>query len=74
MFKFIFQIVFFNTEKKDASMNDEKAEVTIQRQGSFQFTPSSSLENVHVYKGGENPMTIKRVYSNSFLCEYNMGR
>ena len=32
------------------------------------------VDNVHIYRGGENPIKISRVYSSKFLCDYDMGK
>ena len=29
-------------------------------------------ENIHIYKGSENPMTSYRIYNTEFLCDYEL--
>lgn len=57
------EIVFFNTQSKEESLNDEKAFVTVERLGNFSVTDDSALSNAHVYQGAENPIAISRTYS-----------
>ena len=45
------QIVFFNTQDKLESVNDEKAFTTIKRNGSYSASPKSQLQNAFIFKG-----------------------
>ncbi len=67
------EIVFYNTQKKLESLNDEKAFATISRQGRFKQSPRTQLENAYIFKGSENPLTISRIYDAEFLCDFNMA-
>ncbi len=67
------EVVFYNTQKKLKSQNDEDAFATITRQGRYQGSPRSQLENALFFKGAENPITISRVYDSEFLCDFNMA-
>ncbi len=67
------EIVFYNTQTKMESLNDEKAFATISRMGSFKQSPRSELENAYIFKGSENPLTISRIYDAEFLCDFNMA-
>ncbi len=64
------ELVFYNTQKKLESLNDEKAFATISRQGSFKRSSQSELQNAYIFKGSENPLTISRVYDSEFFCEF----
>ncbi len=66
------QIIFHNTENKKESVSDDQAFATIKRSGSYNLRPLSYLHNAHLYEGDENPITISRVYSEKFLCEFDM--
>ncbi len=66
------QIIFHNTENKKESVSDDQAFATIKRSGSYILQPPSYLHNAHLYYGNENPITISRVYSEKFLCEFDM--
>ena len=67
------EVVFFNTQKKLKSQNDEDAFTIITRQGRYQGSPRSQIENALYFKGADNPITISRVYDSEFLCEYDMA-
>ncbi len=67
------QIVFYNTEIKTESLNDVKAFATVDRTGNYIREQSSKLHNAYLYKGDENPITLTRVYSEKFICDYDMA-
>lgn len=64
--------MFHNTKNKDESLNDDKAHITIQRAGGFELSSLQDLHNKHIFKGSENPLTTKRVYTEEFICEFDM--
>ena len=66
------QLVFHNTESKLKSLNDDEAFVTIGRKGRFVRNKKSELQNAYIYKGGDNPLTIARVYDIDFICEFDV--
>ncbi len=66
------QVVFYNTEVKQETLNDEKAFATVKRSGAYQRRGLTSLHNAYLYRGDENPVTLSRVYSGKFICEFNM--
>ena len=67
------QVVFYNTEIKMETLNDEKAFATVKRSGPFTRRELSSLHNAYLYQGDENPITLSRVYSSKLICEFNMA-
>ena len=66
------QVIFYNTEIKMETLNDEKAFATVSRDASYQRKNESFLHNAYVYEGSENPITLTRVYSAKFICDYDM--
>ncbi len=67
------QLVFYNTEIKMETLNDEKAFATVKRLSNYQRKNDSFLHNSYLYKGSENPITLTRVYSAKFICDYDMA-
>ena len=67
------EIVFYNTQKKLESLNDDKAFAIINRHGNHTKSPNSELQNAYFYRGSENPITISRVYDAEFICDFNMA-
>ncbi|TRY70496.1 hypothetical protein TCAL_02367 [Tigriopus californicus] len=67
------EVLFFNTEEKEESINDEKSYITVARLGHFQESSYELLQNTHIYKGSENVLKISRVYTVKFLCEFDMN-
>ncbi len=67
------QVIFYNTEIKSETLNDHKAFASVSRDGTYRRQNDSYLHNSYLYKGSENPITLSRVYSAKFICEYNMA-
>lgn len=67
------EVLFFNTEEKEESINDEKSYITVARLGDFQESSYELLQNTHIYQGSENVLKISRVYTVKFLCEFDMN-
>ncbi len=67
------EIIFHNTESKIESLIDHKAFATVFRNGSFIRRSLTHLHNAYLYDGKENPITLSRVYSERFLCEFDMS-
>ncbi len=67
------QVIFYNTEIKTETLNDEKAFAVVQRNATYQRRNESYLYNAYLYEGMENPITLTRVYSGKFICDYDMS-
>ncbi len=65
-------VVFYNTEIKSETLNDEKAFAVVEREGSYTKRNQSYLQNAYIFKGAENPIRLSRVYSDQFICDYDM--
>ena len=67
------ELLYHNTQSKSQTLNDKEAFVTINRNGSFVRSDQSKLQNTYIFKGGENPLTIARIYDIDFICEFDMS-
>jgi hypothetical protein len=67
------ELVFYNTKDKLETLADEQAQVIITRNGSFEISSKSDLQNTCIFKGSENPITVSRTYAIEFICEFDMG-
>ena len=65
-------IVFDNTEEGQITINDDKAAATINRTGQGTGSDSSISEDIDIYKGSENSITLSRLYNIDFFCDYDM--
>ena len=59
-------IVFWNTEQQLKTVNDEESFASIKRSGKSSIIDRKVNEDIKVFKGSENNITISRVYSISF--------
>ena len=66
-------IVFWNTEKQLKSLNDKENFASVKRVGNGTIIDRSVNEDIEVFSGEENDITLSRVYSIEFYCEYQMA-
>ena len=66
-------IVFRNTKEQLRTVNDENTFAIIKRQANGSIIEKAVNEDIDIYEGGENGISISRVYSIQFFCEYNMA-
>ena len=64
--------LFENTKKSERIVNDEYATASVDRKGGFIVIGSEVLDNTHVFKGEENPITLSRIYQYEFICIYQI--
>ena len=65
-------IIFDNTEEGQITINDDKASATINRTGRGTGSDSSISEDIDIYRGSENSITLSRLYNIDFFCDYDM--
>ena len=65
-------IIFHNTEEGQITINDGKSFATINRTGQGSGSDSSISEDIDIYKGSENSISISRLYNIDFFCDYDM--
>ena len=66
-------IVFHNTEEGQITINDGKSFATINRTGQGTGSDQSISEDIDIYKGSENSISMSRLYNIDFFCDYDMG-
>ena len=66
-------IVFWNTEEQLKTVNDRNTFASVRRLGKGSLIAREVNEDIEVFKGSENEITISRVYSIKFFCEYQMA-
>ena len=66
-------IVFWNTKEQLRTVNDENTFASIKREGNGTMIEKEMNEDIEVYTGSDNSITISRVYSIQFYCEYQMA-
>ena len=65
-------IVFDNTESDQRSILDGKSFATIKRMSRGIGSDSTFSEDIDIYKGSENTITMSRLYNIEFFCDYDM--
>ena len=66
-------IVFWNTKEQLRTVNDKNTFANIKRQANGSIIEKEVNEDIDIYQGSENGISISRVYSIQFYCEYNMA-
>ena len=65
-------VTFLNTARQERSLRDNSSLVTVSREGGLERSGREEVDNIYIYAGAANPLTISRVYSTKWLCSYNM--
>ena len=65
-------IVFWNTKQQLRTANDKNTFASVKQEGNGSIIEKEINEDIDVYRGEENRLTISRVYSIQFFCEYDM--
>lgn len=65
-------VTFVNTARQERSLRDNSSLVTVSREGRLERSGREEVDNIYIYAGAANPLTISRVYSTKWLCSYNM--
>ena len=66
-------IVFWNTKEQLRTINDKSTFASVKREGKGSIIDKEVNEDIEVYSGSENGITISRVYSIQFFCEYQIA-
>ena len=65
-------LVFNNTEDKQETLNDRKTVTFVTRSGEFSNSDKTVLDNIEIFTGTENIITVNRMYNEEFMCEYQL--
>ena len=71
-------VIYDNTDQKETTtlgMQDEwSTEVNVVRKGNFTRSGLDSVDEVEMFRGDENPLMMKQVYTHQFQCKYDLER
>ena len=66
-------IVFWNTKNQLRTVNDKTTFASIKPQGNGSIITKDINEDIQTFEGSENTISLSRVYSIQFFCEYDMA-
>ena len=66
-------IIFWNTKEQLRTINDKNTFANIKQNGNGSIIDKSVNEDIEVFDGSENMISLSKVYSIQFFCEYNMA-
>ena len=66
------KLTFSNTAKKEETVRDMKVNAFVTKNGSFVRSDRNSIDNVYVYEGVDNPITMSRDYDVQWRCLYDI--
>ena len=66
-------VVFWNTKNQLRTVNDEYTFASIRREANGSIIGKEINQDIEVFGGSENTITISRVYSIQFYCDYQMS-
>lgn len=71
-------VIFYNTDQKQTTrlgLQDEwSTEINVKRTGEFKRGGLDILDEVEIFRGDENPLIMKQVYTHLFQCKYDLAR
>ena len=71
-------VIFYNTDQKETtrlgSNFEWSTEVNVVRKGNFTRSGLDSVDEVELFRGDENPLVMKQVYTHRFQCKYDLER
>ena len=66
-------VVFWNIKNQLRTVNDKNTFASIKREASGSIIDKAANEDIETFIGSDNGITISRVYSIKFYCEYQMA-
>ena len=66
-------VVFWNTKNQLRTVNDRYTFASIRREANGTIIGKEANQDIEVFVGSENRITISRVYSIQFYCDYQMA-
>ena len=62
-----------NKNNDDTIAALEKSQVYVERRGGFSQSPLSSVDEIEIFEGRENPLTMIQSYTKDFKCVFSMA-
>ena len=71
-------IIYDNTDQKEstrlAPWNDWETTVTVTREGEFMRSDLRDVDEIEIFKGSKNKLTMYQTYTKQFQCKYQLHR
>ena len=69
-------VIYANTDMQEAVQLDQavKTTVVVNREGSFTRSDTYSLDEIEMFDGKDNTLSMYQTYTKSFQCSYNLQR
>ena len=62
----------YNTENNEMVAIDPLAKVTVSREGIFELSDETVVDEINIFKGSENKITFDKVYTKTLKCIYEL--
>ena len=66
-------VVFENTKNSEGTAIDERTHISVYRDGEFSLNDDSQVEEIFIFPGSQNPITLEAIYTKKFSCNYNLS-
>ena len=66
-------VVFWNTKDQLRTLNDENTFGSVKREQNGSIIDKTVNEDIETYEGSKNTLSMSRVYSIQFFCDYDMA-
>jgi hypothetical protein len=69
-------VIYANTDMKEAVKLEDglKTTIVVAREGNFTTNKFDEVDEVEIFSGDENTLTMKQTYTKSFQCQYMLHR
>ena len=71
-------IIYDNTDQKEstrlAPWNEWTTTVTVTREGEFNRSDLRDVDEIEIFKGSKNKLTMYQTYTKQFQCKYQLHR
>jgi hypothetical protein len=69
-------VIYANTDMKEAVQLEDglKTTIVVAREGNFTRNEIYEVDEVEIFSGDENTLTMKQTYTKSFQCQYMLHR
>ena len=66
------KLTFNNTKNNMETINDDKSTASAGKLGNYTMSRMDFADNVYIFRGTENPISIERNYDVHWVCNYDV--
>ena len=68
-------VIYDNTDQKESTkLGEWSTRVTVAREGDLTRSEEDVMDEIEIFKGDENKLTMNQTYTKKFQCQYQLHR